>query len=63
MLMITPCLMLTQILTLAQGFNTAAQDSNLGSRSRESEALPLSHCALHAEHKGNVTYNLMLHGK
>ena len=33
--------------TLAEGFNTAAQDSNVGSRSRESEALPLSHCALH----------------
>ena len=32
---------------LAQGFNTGAQDSNPGSRSRESEALPLSHCALH----------------
>ena len=32
---------------LAQGFNTAAQDSNLGSRSRESEVLPLSHCALY----------------
>ena len=32
---------------LAQGFNTAAQDSNPGSLSRESEALPLSHCALH----------------
>ena len=31
---------------LAQGFNTASQDSNPGSRSRESEALPLSHCAL-----------------
>ena len=30
----------------AQGFNTAAQDSNPGSRSRESEALPLSHCTL-----------------
>ena len=29
---------------LAQGFNAAAQDSNPGSRSRESEALPLSHC-------------------
>ena len=29
---------------LAQGFNTAAQDSNPGSRSRESNALPLSHC-------------------
>ena len=32
---------------LAQGFNTAAQDSNPGSLSRESEALPLSNCALH----------------
>ena len=32
---------------LAQRFNTAAQDSNRGSLSRESEALPLSHCALH----------------
>ena len=31
---------------LTQGFNTAAQDSNQGSHSRESEALPLSHCAL-----------------
>ena len=31
---------------LARGFNTATQDSNTGSRSRESEALPLSHCAL-----------------
>ena len=30
---------------LALGFNTAAQDSNPGFRSRESEALPLSHCA------------------
>ena len=30
----------------AQGFNTAAQDSNLGSLSRESEALLLTHCAL-----------------
>ena len=31
---------------LAQDLNTAAQDSNPGSRSRESEALPLSHCTL-----------------
>ena len=31
---------------LAQGFNSAAQDSNPGSYSRESEALLLSHCAL-----------------
>ena len=30
---------------LAQGFNTTAQDSNPGYRSRESEALPMSHCA------------------
>ena len=30
----------------AQGFNTAAQDLNPGSRSRESKALPLSHAAL-----------------
>ena len=31
---------------LAQNFNTAAQDSNPGSHSRESESLPLSHCTL-----------------
>ena len=31
---------------LAQGFNTAAQDSNPGSLSRESEALSLSRCAI-----------------
>ena len=31
---------------LAKGFNTAEQDSNPGFLSRESEALPLSHCAL-----------------
>ena len=30
-----------------EDFNIAAQDSNPGSRSRESEALPLSHGALH----------------
>ena len=29
-----------------QDFNTAAQDSNPGPLSRDSEALPLSHCAL-----------------
>ena len=34
---------------LAQGFNTTAQDSNPSSRNRESEALPLSHCALRIE--------------
>ena len=32
--------------TLVQGFNTAAQNSNPGPLSRESEPLPLSHCAL-----------------
>ena len=37
-----------RVKNLAQGFNTAAQDSNPGSRSRESEALPQSHCALPA---------------
>ena len=37
---------------LAQGFNTAAQDSNPGSHSRESEALPLSHCL-----RAGVTWN------
>ena len=31
---------------LVQGFHTAAQDSKPGSRSRKSEGLPLSHCAL-----------------
>ena len=31
---------------LAQGFYTAAQDPNPGSLSKESEALPRSHCAL-----------------
>ena len=31
---------------VAQSFNTAALESNPGSRSRESEALHLSHCTL-----------------
>ena len=31
----------------AQGFNTAAHGSNPGPLSRESDAPPLSHCALH----------------
>ena len=31
---------------LAQSFNTAAYDSNPGSRSQKSEALPPSHCTL-----------------
>ena len=41
----------------AQGLNTAAQDSNLGSRSRESKALPLSYCA---RHKGSNSMPTML---
>ena len=36
-----------RVIKLAQGFNTAAQYSNLGSLSRESDALPLSHGATH----------------
>ena len=35
-----------RVKNLAQGFNTATQDSNPGSLSRESEAPPLRHCAL-----------------
>ena len=33
---------------LAQCFNTAAQDSDLGYFSQESKALPLSHCTVHS---------------
>ena len=40
---------------LAQGFNTTAQSLNPGSRSREFEALPLSHCALQIESYSAVT--------
>ena len=40
-----------RVKTLAQGVNTVAQDSNPGSLSRESEALPLSHC-------GGSNYNI-----
>ena len=36
---------------LAQDLNTAAQDSNKGSRGREFEPLPLSHCALQRERR------------
>ena len=39
-----------RVKNLAQGFNTAAQDSNPSSRSREPGVLPLSHCALHDTH-------------
>ena len=35
-----------RVKTLVQSVNTAAPDSNSGSRSREYEVLPLSHCAL-----------------
>ena len=45
--------------TLAHGFNNAAQDSNPGSRSRESEALLLNHCAL----QNNVVETLYQHIK
>ena len=41
---------------LAQDFNTAAQDLNPGSLSRESEALPLSHCDLFRP----VAFNLLI---
>ena len=44
---------------LAQGFNTAAQDSNPGPLSRESETLPLSHCAL----QNNYMTYVICHGK
>ena len=47
---------LEQCRKLAQGFNTAAQDSNLGSCSQESEALPLSHCA-----QSNITTKVRYH--
>ena len=35
-----------RVKTLAQGFNTTAQDSNPGSLRRKSEGLALSHCAV-----------------
>ena len=38
---------------LSQGFNTVAQDWNPGSRSRESETLTLSHCALQITCRNN----------
>ena len=42
---------------LAQDFNTAAQGSNPGSRSRKSVALPVSHCDGHEKmvHDGMMT--------
>ena len=44
-----------RVKTLAQGFNTAAQDSNPGSHSREAESLPLS--ALHLFNLPHVRHN------
>ena len=38
-----------RVKTVAQGFNTAAQVSNPGSRGREYEALPPSHCAMYMQ--------------
>ena len=45
----------------AQGFNTAAQNSNPGSLSRESETLPLSHCGLRVIHLF-IYFMLFQHG-
>ena len=44
---------------LAQGFNTAAQDSNPGSHSRESEALLLSHGALQSTYLESLKYRII----
>ena len=44
---------------LAQGFNTAAQDSNPGSRSRDPEALSLSHCAWVFAHAVVCSYHFI----
>ena len=41
---------------LAQGFKTEAQDSNPGPRSRESDALPLSHGLLYFTLPKTSTY-------
>ena len=38
-----------RVKVLSQGFNTAAQDSNPGPLSQESEALPPSYCILNSE--------------
>ena len=43
---------------IAQSFNTAGQNSNPGSCSRESEVLPLSHCALHGIWHKNMALNI-----
>ena len=43
---------------LAQGFNTAAQDSNPGSCNQESEALPLSHCTLQTQTNAGLNQSI-----
>ena len=48
-----------RVKTCGQGVNTAAQDSNLSSHSRESEALPLSHGTLH-KHNGSGDTNVWI---
>ena len=45
---------------LAQGFNITAQDSNPGFHSRESKALPLSHCALHERLQERLFYTVSM---
>ena len=44
-----------RVIKLAQWFSTAVHDTNPGSRSRESEALPLSHCAPQDIHRSGTT--------
>ena len=48
-----------RVKTLAQDFNTAAQDSNPGSRNRESEALPLSQALVHLRGTSNTLLESM----
>ena len=48
-----------RIKKLAQSFNTAAQNSNPGSRSRESEALLLSHGALQSTYLESLKYRII----
>ena len=45
---------------LAQGFNTAAQDSNPGPLSRESDALSLSHGAHISVHKTSSMHTYLV---
>ena len=46
---------------LAQGFNTAAQDSNPSSHSLESNTLPPSHCALQVQEVLPMFFPLMVY--